>query len=182
MKSGIAFVSAIRLEKRPQEVYDLIGKPEEFDKWIVFYEDNTRQDLALAAGFFPSKTRAVANGWHGQPAIGYSEGTFGKNKTPWYCVNTFPHWDDDKYWEQFREDWGVTPKETKTCKCNWHSLSYSCHSVSSERAVTIAHTLNSFDSGKTQSIRSPKDLKQLYADSLTDKGERDYANCWIKNQ
>lgn len=173
---GIAFVSAIRLEKRPQEVYDLIGKPEEFDKWIVFYEDNTRQDLALAAGFFPSKTRAIANGWHGQPAIGYSEGTFGKNKTPWCCVNTFPHWDDDKYWEGFRIE------NTSGCQCNVMHLDREFHKVSIEREMVILRTLNSFDSGKTQSIRSPKDLKQLYADSLSDKGERDYANCWIKYQ
>lgn len=180
MKRDIAFVSAVRLEKRPQEVYDLIGKPEEFDKWIVFYEDNTRQDLALAAGFFPSKTRAVANGWHGQPAIGYSEGTFGKNKTPWYCVNTFPHWDDDAFWEQFR----INNPDTvpgSNCKCNWDLLSNECHGIDTKRANEICNKLNTFDGENYVAGKSPKELKINYANSLPD-GEKGYALCWIHHQ
>jgi len=41
-------------------------------------------DLAVAAGFFPSKNQARKNGWLGQVPYGFGLRKFGKGKGVWY--------------------------------------------------------------------------------------------------
>lgn len=96
---GIAFVSKEYLDKRPGDITKLLGTPEEFDKWILFGPEHKQEDLALAAGFFKSKSEAKRNGWGGPIKDGYEEGTFGKGRTRFWIMNVFPHWDEDDWWK-----------------------------------------------------------------------------------
>lgn len=42
------------------------------------------EDVAVAAGFFPSKTRARKNGWIGPLPHGFGQRKFGKSKCVWF--------------------------------------------------------------------------------------------------
>lgn len=96
---SVAFVSGEYLDKRPDDIANLIGIPSDFSKYIIFGSDQTMEDLAVAADFFRSKSEARKNGWGGPIETGYSEGVFGRGRIRWYIVNTFPYWDDDQHWK-----------------------------------------------------------------------------------
>jgi hypothetical protein len=51
------------------------------------------EDLALAAGFFPSKTQARKNGWQGPVPFGFGQRKFGKGKGVWF-FNPTPETED----------------------------------------------------------------------------------------
>jgi hypothetical protein len=51
------------------------------------------EDLALAAGFFPSKTQARQNGWQGPVPFGFGQRKFGKGKGVWF-FNPTPETED----------------------------------------------------------------------------------------
>jgi hypothetical protein len=51
------------------------------------------EDLALVAGFFPSKTQARKNGWQGPVPFGFGQRKFGKGKGVWF-FNPAPETED----------------------------------------------------------------------------------------
>lgn len=42
------------------------------------------EDVAVAVGFFPSKTQARKNGWVGPLPIGFGQRKFGKGRCVWF--------------------------------------------------------------------------------------------------